>query len=81
MKKEIITIAGKDYSPILVGFFECCLNCDLQKKHCHYQCHYFEDSEEENVALKRVIHEAKPSLWERIKQLFMPIESEHQQPS
>ena len=75
MKKETIKIAGKDYSPILVGFAECCLNCDLQQRHCHFQCHYFEDNEEEYVALKRVIHEPPITIWDRLKKLFMPIES------
>ncbi len=76
MKSQIINIAGKDFSPLLVGFGECCLNCDLKIKHCVWQCHDFEEHEDENVALKEVLHKAPPTFWQRIKELFKPIESD-----
>ena len=76
MKKEMIKIGGKDYSPLLVGWAECCLNCDVKQEQCHMQCHYFEDSEDENVALKEVRHKKPPTIWDKIKTLFMPIEAD-----
>ena len=82
MKTEMINIEGKDYSPILVGFAECCLNCDVKQDHCHMQCHYFEDTEDEYVALKEVKHEESPNIWQRFRNWYLnskwfgPIESD-----
>lgn len=76
MKKHYINIAGKDYAPLMVGFGECCLNCDIKQQDCCFQCHSFEESDRENVALKEVKHEMSPSLWDRIKKFFAPIESD-----
>lgn len=80
MKKGYITIGGRDFAPILVGFGECCLNCDVKLKECWCQCHEMEESENENVALKEVIHKEEPSAFRKIigmiKKVFMPIESD-----
>ena len=79
MKKQYINIGGKDYAPILVGFGECCLNCDVKQKNCCCQCHQMEESDLENVALKLVRHQAPPTferIWKGLKDLFAPIESD-----
>ncbi len=76
MKKHYINIAGKDYAPLQVGFGECCINCDIKQQDCCFQCHNFEETDSENVALKEVKHNMPPSLWDKIKKLFMPIESD-----
>lgn len=76
MKKNYININGKDYGPLSVGFGECCLNCDLAIEECVWQCHDFEDNENQNVALKIIKHKESPTLWQRIKGIFMPIESD-----
>lgn len=80
MKKGYITIAGKDFAPMLVGFGECCLNCDVKQKFCSCQCHELEDSEEENVALKEVKHGKEPTVFGKllgkVKKVFKPIETD-----
>ena len=80
MKKQYINIGGKDYAPILVGFGECCLNCDIEMKECWCQCHEMEDTEEENVALKLVKHHEPPTFFQRLREklkiIFAPIESD-----
>ena len=76
MKKGYITIAGKDFAPISVGFGECCLNCDVKLEFCYWQCHDFEETDTENVALKEVRHEEPTTFWRKVKKIFMPIESD-----
>lgn len=76
MKKQFINVAGKDYGPMLVGWGECCLNCDIKLKDCWCQCETFQEDEDEFITLKEVKHEMPPSLWDKIKKLFMPIESD-----
>lgn len=80
MKNDIITYLGKDYAPILVGAGECCLNCDIGQKRCWTQCHEFEESDDENVALKEVRHKKKSSLWKKMKEIFTPIMSDSDTP-
>lgn len=75
MKQQIVTINGREYSPLLVNTGECCINCDLGQDQCCTQCHYFEENDSENVALKEIKHKKKPSLLQRIKKLLSPIET------
>lgn len=80
MKKYMIRIGSKDFSPILVNRGECCLNCDVEMKDCCWQCHDFEEYDGEYVALKKVRHKDETKLWmkiwQNIKKCFEPIESD-----